>query len=193
MSQFTKIAIISSFVKLLNEYPLDKITIKDIVDDCGVNRSTFYYYFEDIYALLADLFKMEAEKTILAHKDYSSWVDGFIESIEFATKNKKAIYHVYNSLNREHLENYIYNVVDDMMIKVVKSQVTDLNVNELDIKIISDLYKYALVGMTLEWLGKGMKDDPSVIIHRMGYLFDGNIRQTLIKADNKNSFKKENR
>ena len=35
MPPFTKQAIIGSFVKLLNQKPLDKITVKDIVDDCG--------------------------------------------------------------------------------------------------------------------------------------------------------------
>ena len=41
MAQFTKQAIINSFLKLLEEMPLDKITVKDIVEDCGVNRNTF--------------------------------------------------------------------------------------------------------------------------------------------------------
>ena len=50
MAQFTRTAIVNSFIRLLNEKPLDKITVKDIVDDCGVNRNTFYYHFQDIYA-----------------------------------------------------------------------------------------------------------------------------------------------
>ena len=52
MSQFTKKAIIDAFVELISERPLSKITVKDIVTRCGVNRNTFYYYFEDIYALI---------------------------------------------------------------------------------------------------------------------------------------------
>ena len=56
MAQFTKQAIINSFLKLLEETPLDKITVKDIVEDCGINRNTFYYYYHDIYALLEELF-----------------------------------------------------------------------------------------------------------------------------------------
>lgn len=48
MANFTKRAIRDSFVKLLNERPLSQITVKDIVDDCGVNRNTFYYHFRDI-------------------------------------------------------------------------------------------------------------------------------------------------
>ena len=51
VSQLTKKAIMASFVRLVNKTPLDKITVKDIVEDCGVNRNTFYYYFQDIYAL----------------------------------------------------------------------------------------------------------------------------------------------
>ena len=47
MASFTKKAIRDSFVKLLNEKPLSQITIRDIVDDCGVNRNTFYYYYPE--------------------------------------------------------------------------------------------------------------------------------------------------
>ena len=37
MSKFTKMAIMNSFMKLLGEMPFDKITVKDIVEDCGIN------------------------------------------------------------------------------------------------------------------------------------------------------------
>ena len=55
MSKFTKQAIYASFLKFLNEKPLDKITVKDIVDDCGINRKTFYYYFQDMYDLAREM------------------------------------------------------------------------------------------------------------------------------------------
>ena len=41
MPNFTKMAIKASFIKLLNERPLNQITVKDIVLDCGINRNTF--------------------------------------------------------------------------------------------------------------------------------------------------------
>ena len=52
MPSFTRNAIIASFLKLLNERPLHKITVKDIVEDCGINRNSFYYHFEDLPALV---------------------------------------------------------------------------------------------------------------------------------------------
>ena len=52
MANFTEKAIKASFLKLLNERPLTKITVRDIVEDCGINRNSFYYHYRDIPALL---------------------------------------------------------------------------------------------------------------------------------------------
>ena len=54
MSQVTKRALAASLIKLLSQKPLDKVTVKDIIEDCGVNRQTFYYHFKDIYDLVAN-------------------------------------------------------------------------------------------------------------------------------------------
>ena len=48
----------------------EKITVKDIVEDCGVNRQTFYYHFQDIYELLGWIYKTEAVEGIAGYKTY---------------------------------------------------------------------------------------------------------------------------
>lgn len=52
MSQITKRALEASLKNLLLQKPLNKITINDITEDCGINRMTFYYHFKDIYDLV---------------------------------------------------------------------------------------------------------------------------------------------
>ena len=52
MSELTKRALEQSLKNLLLQKPLNKITISDIADDCGINRMTFYYHFKDIYDLV---------------------------------------------------------------------------------------------------------------------------------------------
>jgi len=86
-------------------------------------------------------------------------------------------------MSKEHLEKYLYCVIEDMMNKVIKSEINDMVVSELDVKLICDIYKFTLVGLVFEWLKNGMKDDPYAVINRMGYLLDGNIKQALKKAD----------
>lgn len=179
--ELTKQAIIASFTKLLNERPLDKISIKDIVNDCGINRNTFYYHYQDIYALVEDLFETEAKKSLDAQHMADSWQESFIEATQFALQNKKAIYHIYNSANHDHLERYLYRVSQDLMISFVKEQAKGLNISDEDLNYIALFYKHAVVGIIIEWLQRGMKDDPEEAIRKIGRIFEGNIRETLEK------------
>ena len=62
MAYATRQLLANSLKKLLQKKPLEKITIKELVEDCGVNRQTFYYNFQDIYDLLAWIFKEDHQK-----------------------------------------------------------------------------------------------------------------------------------
>jgi AcrR family transcriptional regulator len=68
----------------LLQKPLDKITVIDIVTDCGVNRQTFYYHFQDIYDLIEWLFLDEASVALAGQKTYETWEQGFLA--RFKTK-----------------------------------------------------------------------------------------------------------
>ena len=63
-SQETKRALAASLKKLMNKKPLSKITINEIVQDCGLNRNSFYYHFEDIYALFKWMLEQEAVEVV---------------------------------------------------------------------------------------------------------------------------------
>ena len=59
-SQQTKGALSTALKRLMEDKPLNRITIQELVEECGVNRKTFYYHFEDIYALLKWTLEQEA-------------------------------------------------------------------------------------------------------------------------------------
>ena len=61
MAAFTKQAIKASFLKLLGMYPLRDISVKMIVEDCGINRKSFYYHYQDIPALLEEILTEQAD------------------------------------------------------------------------------------------------------------------------------------
>ena len=63
-NEITKKALKQSFLELLAQKPFKKITVSDITDRCGVNRMTFYYHFEDIYALLDYCLTSEMSKIL---------------------------------------------------------------------------------------------------------------------------------
>ena len=150
MAQFTKKAILDSFVELISERPFDKITVKDIVTRCGVNRNTFYYYFEDVYALVDELFQVETQNILGSNADYETWQEAFLKAIDFVHNNRRAIYHLYNSISREQVETYLNKVTYNNILIFIKKLVADLSPNETDVELVASFYSHALVGMTLE-------------------------------------------
>ena len=181
MSQTTKRALADSLKKLLLKKPLDKITVIDIVEDCEVNRQTFYYHFKDIYDLIEWTCMDEASKALDGKKTYDTWQQGFLQIFEAVQENKPFILNVYHSVSREQVERYLYQVTYGLLIGVVEEQATGRNVREEDKKFIADFYKYAFVGLMLEWIRGGMKQDPEQIVGRLAVLIHGDIARALEK------------
>ena len=107
MPNFTKRAIKETFLKLLDQRPLNQITVKDIVEDCGINRNSFYYHFEDLPALVDEIVEEQVQALIQNHPTISSVEECFDAVIELVMENKRAIYHIYNSLSRDVFEQYL--------------------------------------------------------------------------------------
>ena len=77
MSLTTKQAFAASLKQQLKEKPLDKITVTDLVEDCEVNRQTFYYHFQDIYDLIEWIYVSEAARILGDKKTAATWQQGF--------------------------------------------------------------------------------------------------------------------
>jgi AcrR family transcriptional regulator len=180
--QYTKKMICETFIKMLNERPLNKITVTAIVTECEINRNTFYYYYTDIYAILSEIFQTQLQTVIDEYNDTLSWEESFIVAANFALENRKAIYHVYNSMQREELEDYIYNVSGNVMIRYVEKVSDGIPASSGDKKLIASFYQCALTEMVLHWVASGMKEDPDTIIRRIGQLFDGHIALSLKRS-----------
>ena len=104
MSQITKRALASALKELLEHKPLNKITIADITEQCGVNRQTFYYHFQDIYALLEWIYTTDAQRLLEGKRDGDTWQQGFLQVLEYIRDNRALVRNTYHSVSRELLE-----------------------------------------------------------------------------------------
>ena len=118
---------------------------------------------------------------------WTPWEDGFISAARFALENKRLVYHIYNSVSRERVERYLCSIAGEVM-RLYVSRITE-QVEHAAHKSISEdqknggrFYKFALVGMILDWLNTGMKKDPEGLIRRVGEIFHGNIEAALTRV-----------
>ena len=179
MSEVTKRALEQSLKNLLLKKPLNKITINDIAEDCGINRMTFYYHFKDIYDLVEWSCLEDAQKALKEKKTYDTWQEGLQQIFEAVLENKPFILNVYRSVKREQVENYLYSLTYQLIEGVVEEQSKNLMVTEEQKKFIADFYKYSFVGVMLDWIKRGMKEAPEEIANMVCVTMHGNVGNSL--------------
>lgn len=143
MSSYTRQAIMDAFLRLLAHKPFRKITVRDIVEECGVNRTTFYYYYQDIYAIVEDLFSI----TLTAFADLLRG-EGNEESMRdtayFVGMNRKALLSLWDALGHEQVRKYTYAVTDGATHEFIAKRAEGLIVAENDLKTVFLLVREAL-------------------------------------------------
>lgn len=183
MAGFTKKAIRDSFVKLLNERPLSQITVKDIVDDCGVNRNTFYYYFQDLPQLLETIVDEDAQRIIREYPAIDSIEECLNAIISFALDNRRAVMHIYHSINRDIYEQYQWRICEHTVKIYVDGILSDKNVTKQDRKLLIDYLKCVCFGLIVGWLEEGMQTDIQSRFRRICELKQGDFEQMIARCE----------
>ena len=167
MPNATKAALEESLKRLLLKKPLDKITITDLTTDCGISRMAFYYHFKDIYDLVEWSCVEDGAKALQGKKTSESWTEGLTQIFEAVLENKPFIMNVYRNADRERMENYLYKLTYDLIAGVVEEKSKGLDLMEEDKKFIANFYKYGFVGIMIEWIQAGMKEDIEELVNKM--------------------------
>ena len=175
MSQTTKRALEASLKNLLLQKPLNKITINDIAEDCGISRMTFYYHFKDIYDLVEWACVEDAARALEGKKTYDTWQEGFLNIFHAVQANKPFIMNVYRCVSRERIEQYLNPLIHSLLLDVVEEKSVGMTVSEEDKNFIAYFYEYAFIGIVLNWINDSMKEDPAVIVERTSRLIHGNV------------------
>ena len=181
-SKLTKRALAASIATLLEKKPLDRITIKDITDECGVTRNTFYYHFQDVYDLLSYIFREQADMMLREYAGGEDWKDFFLNILTYLNENRKMIENVYYSIRQE-LETYIKKVVGMYALQIIEIQTKDMDVDELAKKTVADFYHNAFVGATLQWIKEGMKTEPELLADLYNSMFQGTVKAAIASAE----------
>ena len=82
-------------------------------------------------------------------------------------------------VSREQVENYLYKLTYDLLEGVVEEQAAGMSVRPEDKAFIANVYKYAFVGLMLDWIKHDMKGDPKEIIDRLDRVIHGSVAAAL--------------
>lgn len=166
MSTFTKKEIKKTFLEMLEDMPLNQISVKSLVEKCGINRNSFYYHYQDIPSLIEEIVTDDADEIIRIYSSIESMHTGLKAILDFASKKRKAILHIFNSVNRAIFEQYLWKVCEYVVTQYMRPILTVGGLSELDQEIAIKFYKCECFGFAIDWLNNGMVDEEEVMIDR---------------------------
>ena len=179
MAADTKQMIADSLFGLLEHKKIDDITVKYLVEYCGISRQTFYYHFQDIYDLVEWACIEDASKALQGKKTYETWQEGLLQIFEAVLENKPFILNAYRCISREQMERFLYQLTYGLIRGVVEEQSRGTAISEEDKSFIAEFYKYSFVGVMLDWIRQGMTDDPQVLTGKISAAMRGSIANAI--------------
>ncbi len=168
VASFTRKAIREAFLQLLEERMLSEITVKDIVERCGINRNSFYYHYRDLPALIEEIVQEEADAVIAEHASLHDIVDCFDAVVSFVTHRKRAILHIFRSVSRDVFERYLMKTCRYFVDTYLTAALMGEPVDPKDREAAVHFYACTCFGLIIDWLSQGM---PEQTVHTCRRVF----------------------
>ncbi len=175
MKSSTKSAIQNSLSTLLAAKSLDKITVRDIVEDCGITRNTFYYHYEDIYDLFDDYLDTRIHETWQSLPKNCPWEQALLQLLESIFETPRVGRHIFYSKKQDSLRRYLNKLLSAILLSHVAN--FPHNVSTEDRQMICDASCYALYGMLEQWITGPEAAVFRNNLERLIYCFSGALSQ----------------
>lgn len=180
-SDQTKHALAAALKELIAQKPIDKITIHDITERCGIRRQNFYYHFEDVYDLMRWMFQEEAMSLLRQHEGTLLWQEGLLQLFRYIEENKAVCLCALRSVGREHLKRFFETDIHAIIHRTVEQfghevGAISASVTESDVELVTHFYVVALTGMLESWLLGEIDRTPEELIRSADCILQDHVQ-----------------
>jgi len=146
--------IAEAFVALCMKKNIDKITVKDIVEVCGISRQTFYYHFQDMLDVVewaVDQAVQEALANSLKEDTLEAALEVFLK---MAVEKHEVILRLMQSQRREHLEKLFTGCIEQYLKGLLQGKAVARAISAEDLDVAGRFYSCGVVGVLLDYCGR---------------------------------------
>ncbi len=162
----TQSAIDETVQKLLLKNSLEKITVRDICNYCGIDRQLFYYYYRDKFDCVNSRYRTDVDEIVAVTSQQHSWENVVCHILEYIGDNgsyyRAAFKYSGQNSFLEYFTDYSYNLNHS----VVNTQY-ELHDTDQDILFAIDFYNNGCVYAAYKWVKNGMKESPSFVARNL--------------------------
>lgn len=154
MNQRTEAVLIGTFKALMLKKPMNKITVSELVEECGINRKTFYYHFEDIRDMQRKMLRQDIE-ALFSRADLITDHDLIINSVlDYIEQNKVILKNMLSCIGRAELDLFLNSNVNKPIYSLVceTEQKQNLSVGDEYKRFLADFFTRAVSGVLIDWI-----------------------------------------
>ncbi len=154
INEKTMVKLANSIRELMQDRPLSKISVKDIVENCELTRQTFYRYFKDKYDLVNWYFEKLAQQSFKQLGVSCTLREGLIKKFELIKADRRFFFEAFMADDQNSLFEYdmqcIYEFYEGIIAKKCGGTIED------DVRFLLRMYCKGSIDMTFEWVKTGM-------------------------------------
>ena len=179
MATSTKKALADALKKMMVNKPIDRITVNDLVETCGVSRQTFYYHFDDVYDLLEWVFEEDANANLPSEVVYDNWKHDVTLWFKYLYDNSTFALNVYNSNSRLYMLRYIKGRLRECIRSFSEIVAEDRSIDRQDFEFIVEFYSNIVVGLISQWMDQGMQLPKEISTDKVLRVLDNSIENIM--------------
>ena len=165
--------------QLMTQKPLERITVAEIMDTCGMRRQHFYYYFTDIYDLLRWTFEKEALELLQQQQGVSPWQNGFLHLFQYINQNRAVCLCALDSLGKESLKQLLEADVSSIVDRAVRQTAVEngLPAHSPEVEVVIIM----MAGAVESWLRGELTQTPEELTRWIDMMFQDYIRGVALR------------
>jgi len=154
----TKDMIAQAFLRIAKKKHLDKITVTELVEVCGITRQTFYYHFQDIVDVIEWILEKERNFLMAKALTASSLKEAIKIHLLSADEHSQLIGNLLESSRKEQVIDLFLNTIRSYLQEYTHRQNLLRDMTQSDIDTALTFYSYAITGVIIENKRKGRID-----------------------------------
>ena len=165
-----------SLKRAISKKSFSKVTVSEIVEDCGINRKTFYYHFEDLYDLLRWTLEQETIEVLKQFNLAVEYEEAISFVLDYMEQNAQMLNNVYHSVGRDELKRFFYLDFFGLIHSAVDQaeKIEKISVSESFKTFLCQFYTEAVAGILLHWIAqRSIQNREQIVLYTSALLRSG--------------------
>ncbi len=142
-SMITKRALASALKELMVSRPVEKISVGDICEKCGMNRKSFYYHFQDKYDLVNWIFYSEFLQRERDAQYETAW-DFFADICAYFYENRPFYLRAFEIQGQNSFSDYLAEVLHPLAFSYLMEEFEEDEDNRYYADFFTDAFRVSI-------------------------------------------------